>query len=103
MSGLDDPSSGLNKSQFDEMIEQEAEQFAQENKIENKVSEIIDKEEEKVQEKVEEEPLKVSATELTQEQKEKINYISEIENAGVKDKAVVDNLMYMLETGFTNF
>lgn len=47
--------------------------------------------------------LKKSLNELSSEERDKFNYLSDLVNANIKDKALIDNLNYMMETGFTNF
>ena len=42
-------------------------------------------------------------SELSAQEKDKIMYLQDIEKKNIKDKAIVDNLLYMFDAGFSNF
>jgi hypothetical protein len=53
------------------------------------------------QEEVKEAPLKIS--ELSQDEKDKLVYLNELDSAKLTDSLLIENLKYMLDMGYTNF
>lgn len=90
MGDLEDPVYGLNTSQIEEPLSGQ--------KLETNVSQYVQEPEEV---KKEASPLKKS--ELSEDEQQRIQYMIQLENAKIKDLALVENLKYMMETGFTNF
>jgi len=96
MSGFEDPVQGLNTSQIEEVNDKHIHDFSSDKHIENNVSIDVPKEED-LKEPVE--PLKKS--EVSQDEQDRINYMTQLEKE--KDLAMIENLKYMMETGFTNY
>lgn len=47
--------------------------------------------------------LEVKAPEMTQEERDQAEYMKELEAAKITDKALVENLKYMMGVGYLNF
>lgn len=110
MSGLDDPSD-LNKSQIEESaFDQEVEKLAVERQLNQEVSQIIvpkplaeEEEVEVIEDKKEEEEDNLKKSAGFGQDQEKIHYINHVDKVEKLDAQTRDNLMYLMEAGFTNF
>ena len=91
--GLDDHVEALNESLVEDEVEQLQQQMS--SPSQNQISVAVQPEEEKQSQ--------LQKSELSQDEKDKLAYLQDMDNSQIKDSSIIENLKYMLDMGYTNF